>query len=105
MYPAHIMALATILCAFGSLIIGLIGGYYLSYYRHGRKRHDSYLDRKTDLHKPNVEHHYNHEPYLSSSIEKQKQLNVLYNPVRASKTPNGSIETTVQPYKPKQEYL
>lgn len=109
LYTAQEMAIATVVCIVVALFLGFLIGYRVSLCRNSHHSpHDPFLENcnKTDLHKAHMEpHHYNHEPYLTPSLDKQKQLNVVFNPVRASKMPNGSVETTIQPHKVKKVYL
>ena len=100
-YSAESMAIAIVLCIFFSLLIGGVGGYFLSIYRH-RRRDSDCIERKGSLEKNSRwdkdSNHLNAEPNIYNH-EKQKNLNVVFNPLKqnSNKMPNGSTETKIEP--------
>jgi len=105
-YSAETMAIATVICIMFSLLIGLVVGYRIGIYREARRLENIFHERTLDIQKTRYDrdpHNYaNNDTYVPPP---EKQLNVVFNPLKANKFPNGSAETKVQQPKVKKVYL
>ena len=94
------MAIAVVLCILFSLVVGFLGGCFLSKYRH-RQQDSDCVERKVSIEKNSrwdkESNHFNAEPNIYNH-EKQN-LNVVFNPLKqnSNKMPNGSTETKIEP--------